>query len=134
VLHSLLVGGELHHEQVGVLGVSIASENRAMRDAMTLGLVLPVVETGVELVDATRAEFDDLRELHDPASGLDEHELEVTDVTAALPPYSRRAREVRRQPARYEALLLDHSLGREQRASRTRHRSSLSAPLASAEC
>src|SRR3954453_10587700 len=64
ILHGLVVRGELHGEQVTVLGVAVFAEHDVMRYPLALGLRHPLVEVGVELVDPTGLEFDDLQERH----------------------------------------------------------------------
>src|SRR6476620_6682258 len=46
VLHALVVGGELHREQVMVAAVPVPSQDRAMRDANSSGAGNPCVEAG----------------------------------------------------------------------------------------
>ena len=60
-----VVGGELHHEQVSIVGVSVPAQDCVMRDAIAFGPGDPGIEVGVEVVDPTGSELDDLRELHD---------------------------------------------------------------------
>src|SRR3974377_766791 len=66
VLHALLVRGEFHHEQVAVLGVAVSSQHGPVWYPVTFRSGHPLVEAGVELVNALRGELDDLREFHDP--------------------------------------------------------------------
>src|SRR6476646_10119316 len=64
ILQALVVGGELHHQQVEVVGGTVPPEHRTMRDATACGSADPCVEVVVEVVDPTGFELNDLREPH----------------------------------------------------------------------
>lgn len=62
--HRVLVGRELHDLQVGVGTIPVTGLGATGCRALTLGLLQPLIERSVELVDAGGLVLDDLDEAH----------------------------------------------------------------------
>jgi hypothetical protein len=68
----LPVGGELDHEQILVVAVPVFFDHRPMRDTPAFHPGYHRIETGIEIVDPSCLEFDNLREHGDLTASLRE--------------------------------------------------------------